>query len=274
MIIIASLGTGRMQRLASAFGGSRLFRFVTNPWTRLTVRAGRTVAFAGAIGFAGYASGVHDALNDPDALKRQMLAKVLTSQGKDTRIQPADSPDSLLLTRLGNEIVAAAQHALDLERERLISDGSKEAKAKLEVLERQRRSLNHNWRFVVIDSDAVNAFVTDTLPGFVFINRGLLEVMQRDAEQLSFILGHELSHHILRHNEQDRNLQAGISLLQLLVLVTVDPTGLVCHLCAHRRWHVHASMTGTRVSHPCWHDVQRHLPPSDAFHDHCGRCHR
>ena len=43
--------------------------------------------------------------------------------------------------------------------------------------------------------------------------------------QLSFIIGHELSHHILDHNEQDRHLQGALSLLQLLVFVSIDPTG-------------------------------------------------
>ena len=31
--------------------------------------------------------------------------------------------------------------------------------------------------------------------------------MERDTEKVSFIIGHELAHHILDHNEQARNMQ-------------------------------------------------------------------
>ena len=36
--------------------------------------------------------------------------------------------------------------------------------------------LRHKWRFVVIESEQVNAFVADLLPGFVFVNRGLVSI--------------------------------------------------------------------------------------------------
>ena len=45
-----------MQRVASLFGHTRLFRVVAHPNTRRALRAGRTVALAGSIGFAGCAA--------------------------------------------------------------------------------------------------------------------------------------------------------------------------------------------------------------------------
>lgn len=49
--------------------------------------------------------------------------------------------------------------------------------AKLRALQRP------SWRFVVIDSDAVNAFVSPFLPGFVFVHRGVLKMCEGKNEQ-------------------------------------------------------------------------------------------
>jgi Zn-dependent protease with chaperone function len=176
------------------------------------------------------ASGVHDALTDPEGKKKQLLSQVLSSSGDGANdVLDQKEPDSRLVTRLGNEVVAAAREALALEIEELQGKGP-EAEDELERARSQLRTLQHNWQFVVIDNGVINAFVTDVLPGYVFIHRGLIELMRKHPEQLSFIIGHELSHHILDHNEQTRTMQAGLSLLQLLVIVAVDPTGLLAFL--------------------------------------------
>ena len=236
-----------MQRLGAALGHTRLWHAVTHPRTRTVLRATRTVALAGSIGFAGYASGVHDALADPEGKTNEILCQVLKSHGGDDgRVLPVDAPDAKLVTRLGTELVVAAQAALTQEEDELQAmlsrqeegagatkgDGKEgpELEKELERVRSQLRSLRHNWRFVVIDDKTINAFVTDTLPGYVFIHRGLIDLMRRSHEQLSFIIGHELSHHMLEHNEHQRHLSAGLSLLQILVLVAVDPTGIVSFL--------------------------------------------
>jgi Zn-dependent protease with chaperone function len=214
-----------MQRLTAAFGHTRLFRALTHPYTRTALRTTRTLALAGSIGFAGYASGVHDTLADPEEQAKRMLAKVLSSHGGPGGVLAAEAPDTLLVTRLGNELVSAARDALLQEVERL--SAKEGAGEELAAARAQLRALKHSWRFVVIDNDTINAFVTDILPGYVFVHRGLIDLMRGAPEQLSFIIGHELSHHILDHNEQARNMQLGLSLLQLLVIVAVDPTGLL-----------------------------------------------
>ncbi len=229
-----------MQRLASVLGASRLGRVLVHPATRLALRGARTVALVGTIGFASYSSGVHDALADPEGQTERILKKVLMSTGGAPTLEP-EAPDALLVTRLGNELVLAAQDWLSHELEVLEAKASGagggagsaggEAGGNVDAerlrLQKHLRALRHQWRFVVIDDPAVQAFVTDVLPGFVFVHRGLLDLMRDTPAQLSFVLGHELSHHLLEHNEQSRNLQRGFSLLQLLVLATVDPTGLV-----------------------------------------------
>ena len=51
-------------------------------------------------------------------------------------------------------------------------------------------------KFTVIDSDKVNAFAH--FGGFVYVNRGLLDFLNGDAE-LAFVLGHEIAHVELGH---------------------------------------------------------------------------
>ena len=43
----------------------------------------------------------------------------------------------------------------------------------------------------------------------------LLELLKGKPEQLSFSLGHELSHYLMEHGTSDRNLQFGLSMLQV-----------------------------------------------------------
>lgn len=53
------------------------------------------------------------------------------------------------------------------------------------------------WRFAVVDSDDIDAFAAPG--GYVFITRGLLEHMHSEAE-LAGVLGHEISHVVLKHH--------------------------------------------------------------------------
>mgnify|MGYP001209806810 CR=1 FL=1 len=48
-----------------------------------------------------------------------------------------------------------------------------------------------------------------------------------DEDQLAFILAHELSHYLCEHGSEERTFQGIFSILQLIVLATVDPTGLL-----------------------------------------------
>ena len=45
------------------------------------LRAGRTVGLAGGIAYAGYGTGVHDALHDPEGTTSKILEHVLVSVG-------------------------------------------------------------------------------------------------------------------------------------------------------------------------------------------------
>ena len=163
-----------MQRLGVS--GFRAFRFISHPGTRFALRAGRTTALAGTIAYAGYGTGVHDALADPEGTTSKILNCVLVAAG-GAKLLPADRPDAKLIQRLGEELVAAAQVSLEAELADLTTAVSKRAaptsdeEAAMERVKSQQAAMRRTWRFVVIDDATINAFVTDQLPGHVFIHR-------------------------------------------------------------------------------------------------------
>src|SRR6185312_12728688 len=53
------------------------------------------------------------------------------------------------------------------------------------------------WHFAVVDSDDIDAFAAPG--GFVFVTRGLLLHLHSEAE-LAGVLGHEISHVVLKHH--------------------------------------------------------------------------
>jgi beta-barrel assembly-enhancing protease len=55
---------------------------------------------------------------------------------------------------------------------------------------------NLDWKFIVLDTDGVNAYAAPG--GFIHITRGLLGLMKNEA-QLAGVLGHEITHVTVKH---------------------------------------------------------------------------
>lgn len=68
---------------------------------------------------------------------------------------------------------------------------------------------NLPWRFAVVDSDDIDAFAVPG--GYVFITRGLLLHLHNEAE-LAGVLGHEISHVVLKHHLKALQKAARMSL--------------------------------------------------------------
>jgi len=66
------------------------------------------------------------------------------------------------------------------------------------------------WRFAVVDSDDIDAFAAPG--GYVFITRGLLLHLHSEAE-LAGVLGHEISHVVLKHHLAELQRSARLDLL-------------------------------------------------------------
>lgn len=81
---------------------------------------------------------------------------------------------------------------------------------------RENRFLDQGYRFLLLDTDTINAFAAPTGP--IYITTGMLDILESDDE-LAGILGHELSHSERRHarRQYEQSQSAGI----LGVLVTV-----------------------------------------------------
>lgn len=217
-----------MHRVRRSLGENRVFRALTHPWSRRFFRVSRTIALGGGLCGLGYATGMHDAVNDPEGTRRKLLSEVLAGQ---TLLLDTHA-DVRLVRRIGAELVHSAQNLLgeELEQAQQKSQGTAEEAEEATAIADKLRAMHREWSFVVVDSETVNAFVTDMLPGIVFVHRGLLDLMERQPEQISFVLGHELSHFLLEHGSKDRQMQVGLSMMQLALLAAVDPTGLLSFL--------------------------------------------
>src|SRR3954469_9255079 len=79
---------------------------------------------------------------------------------------------------------------------------------------------NLPWTFRVVDDPSPNAFA---LPGgFIFVTRGLLDLMNNEAE-MAFGVGHEIGHVTARHSVQQMSQQQ-VAQLALGVGAVLSPT--------------------------------------------------
>ena len=74
---------------------------------------------------------------------------------------------------------------------------------------------NLDWKFIVLDTDGVNAYAAPG--GFIHVTRGLLGLMKTEA-QLAGVLGHEIGHIVRRHHitvmQKSAALSAGARIAQ------------------------------------------------------------
>jgi predicted Zn-dependent protease len=66
-----------------------------------------------------------------------------------------------------------------------------------------------DWRFHVVNHDAVNAFAVPG--GFIYVNRGLIE-RTKTLEQLAGVLGHEIGHVVERHSVEQMKKATGANI--------------------------------------------------------------
>lgn len=65
------------------------------------------------------------------------------------------------------------------------------------------------WQFKVLESKDVNAL---SVPGYVYINRGLIDFTSGDRDQLAAVIAHEVAHTTARHAVKQYEKQLGLSL--------------------------------------------------------------
>lgn len=175
----------------------------------------------GSIFAVGYSAGMRDCLEDRNGSVSTMMSNILArTSHRGSVLHPSD-PLAVRVARVGQEVIAAAEQHMTARIEAARDDTERSVLA-----ERLARLSRHRWNFVVVDDASPNAFVAEGLPGFVFIHRGMLNMLLNDDE-LCFILAHEISHYICQHGTRERNLQGLFSALQIVILAAADPTGLL-----------------------------------------------
>ncbi len=80
----------------------------------------------------------------------------------------------------------------------------------------ENRFLDQGYRFLVLDTDTVNAYAAPTGP--IYVTTGLLEILESDDE-LAAVLGHELSHSENRHSREQYQKSQGMGLVGLVMSV-------------------------------------------------------
>ena len=78
------------------------------------------------------------------------------------------------------------------------------------------------WHFAVVDSDDIDAFAAPG--GYVFITRGLLLHMRSEAE-LAGVLGHEITHVVLKHHLNELQRAARLDLAGLAAQAELEKNG-------------------------------------------------
>jgi predicted Zn-dependent protease len=88
---------------------------------------------------------------------------------------------------------------------------------------------NEEWKFFVIDDEAINAFTTGCCN--IYINRGLLINVNSEAE-LAGVLGHEIGHVTARHpaRRQTRGVAASLGAMAAAILTGSNAIGQLANI--------------------------------------------
>jgi hypothetical protein len=232
-----------------------------------TVRAIRVVVLSTMIYQVGYHNGMIHFAQDPTKVEEELVkfsVGLEPDENLDTRIHSKYSPVHKRVAAIGNRIIHSAKEHCEnqlltnkLNRETLklkkeLGTNRPDNGIELELLENEiekwteaTKRLSGKWTFVVVKDKEVNAFVTGLCPRKVFVYEGLIDSLKITDDELAMILGHELSHVILGHCEEQVPTTAILLGTQLILMAFVDPTGLLSYvfdgLIAQFRGYIEAS---------------------------------
>ena len=135
-------------------------------------------------------------VDDEIAMKKRAVERIEKAAAKETTASAA-----------GGKVVRAQRPSpiisgVDEEKPLAIRARSEALKdLDMQELKKARRMLRADWKLVINSTDVPNAFVHPMLPRRVFINVGLRHICKTDDE-IAALLGHEMSHAILRHGQR------------------------------------------------------------------------
>lgn len=199
------------------------------PWF---VRRGIRFAQVGVIAYTiygvGYQLGLMQAIQFPADTERSMLLSVLplssATEEEIARFKAISKTNEYQrVSAIMHKVVASAQSILQQRLNELDEQADEELRERLSL---GLRRLEGDWELVLFPRREVNAFVSSVCPRKIFLFTGLLDLVHPTDDELAMILGHELSHIALGHNEKKGDTAVFLLALQLMLLTLVDPTGL------------------------------------------------
>lgn len=127
-----------------------------------------------------------------------LLASVAAAQNPYDKFRNREYSNSGYLSEEDEMKLAAQVHDELLKKTRLVNDPAlnRYISGLGTRLARQSERPNIQWRFFVVDDNAINAFAT--LGGYVYVHSGLIAATTNEA-QLASVLGHEIGHIVGRH---------------------------------------------------------------------------
>ena len=212
-------------------------KFVT--FTRI-IRVVRVVFITTMVYQTGFQNGMVHFAQDPVVVEEELVKFSLQIDPKEKIENHIHGTNSLVhqrVTSVGNRIITAAKdltaNHVSIAQAQLRALPSSATAEQRETIENELkkweqacRRLKGNWTFVVRKSNDVNAFVTGFCPRKVFVFEGLLKTLQLTDDELAMIMGHELSHVILGHVDDETPYSAILLGTQLVLMAVVDPIGI------------------------------------------------
>ena len=201
------------------------------------IRVGRVVVVTTMIYQAGYHNGMVHFAQDPVLVEQELIKFSLGLDPKEKIEKHTHGKGTHLhnrVRRIGDRIIVSAKehcaNQLKIVKGKCKPTDSEDVRAVImeEILqwERSCHRLEGKWTFFVVKSPQVNAFVSGYCPRKVFVYEGLIKSLELTDDELAMIMGHELSHVILGHVEEQIPTSAILLGTQLVIMALVDPIGI------------------------------------------------
>ena len=182
----------------------------------------------------GYYVGGKDYAWDPEGFTKASLLNNLAvdADSADQAMLPTTSKESVRVSRVVARLLKAAEILLEERVQALQENDSPDLLLQHKTIEEWETALvrlkSGEWKVIIVNDASPNAFVTPGCPRHIFVHKGLLskEVGASDAA-LAFVLGHEISHTLLKHGDDAMMLNLSLAVATLAIVGSLDPTGVL-----------------------------------------------
>jgi len=207
----------------------------SNTFYRLA-RIGRYLGLGYVLYQSGYYHGLKWYAKDPYEADKILTKNFIKSNSIDKRSDSIVNEDhidyirvNLIAKNICQTAIRFSQNKIDnlLEERKTIKDKLQldSNKEEIKMWQDNLRKLNGNWQIVLIKSKIPNAFVSELVPHKIFINSAIIYDLKATDDEIALLLGHELSHLLLEHGENKRQLDEILVVIAVAMMTFVDPTG-------------------------------------------------